>query len=239
MKKMLCMLVYAVLLFATDACHAEGGNFAALSKSVCSEKSPSASSHAFDYRSPDGEKSIVVGPRPDGELFTRLNIGLKSYNISLPEYPCPEFLWASDSTAFFVNSSDGGAVGNFDITVIKIEANGILKIDPIKLVRRDFKSNYPKCFSPEEPNFAGVNWINGSKNLLVIGEVIPHSNCDMAGTFAAYEIAVGSGKILKKYSQIKAKQSFMSWMGPELKNADDNCFLKPGSCDIPDLHKRK
>lgn len=109
-------------------------------------------------------------------------------------------------------------------------------INPTISAQTDFLKHYPKCFDPEIPNLAGISWINGSKNLLIAAQILPHSNCDMMGTYSVYEIQLPSGKIIKKYTQLEAKKRFWNLLGPELRNADDECFTKPGSCQIPMLH---
>jgi hypothetical protein len=116
------------------------------------------------------------------------------------------------------------------------------KLDETKLVsalRRDFLGRYPKCFEPEEPNIAGIAWGRNSTRLLVAAEVLPHANCDNMGTFVLYEVAVPNGKIMHRWSQLAAKKSFRELLGPELQNANDQCFFRPRDCEIPALHRRK
>ena len=82
-------------------------------------------------------------------------------------------------------------------------------------------------------------WVKGSSEILVAAETLPHSNCDNMGTFRAYLIRLPDGHILKSYGQIEAKKLFWKHLGAELRDADDDCILRPGSCDIPQLHPDK
>ena len=72
---------------------------------------------------------------------------------------------------------------------------------------------------------------------LVAAQVLPHSNCDAGGTFATYEVEVPSGTMRAKHSQLESKRLFPQLLGPELQNADDDCFTSPVSCRIPALHQ--
>lgn len=189
-----------------------------------------------EFLSPDGLKKIIVKTKPMEQPELYVDIGKHEYRVNFSPWPCPEFQWSPDSAAFFVTYSDGGAVGNFEVRVYYPSEKGITMINPTRLVQTDFLKHYPKCFDPEIPNLAGIAWITSSKRLLIAAQVLPDSNCDMMGTFSAYEIQVPSGKIIKKYTQLEAKKSFWDLLGPELRNADDECFTNPGDCQIPMLH---
>lgn len=189
-----------------------------------------------EFPSPDGLKKIIVKVKPMEQPKLFVGITGHEYPVLFSSWPCPEFQWSQDSKAFYVTYSDGGAVGNFEVKVYYPSGEGVNIIDPTSAAQKDFLAHYPKCFEPETPNLAGIAWIKDSNHLLIAAEVLPHSNCDMMGTFAAYEIEVPSGNILKKYGQLEAKKMFWRLLGPEFRNADDTCFTKPGSCEIPMLH---
>ena len=190
-----------------------------------------------EFPSPDGLKKIIVKekPRSQPEVFVR--VGEKEHLVEFSPWPCPEFQWAPDSKAFFLTYSDGGAVGNYEVLVYYPSKQGLKVLNPSSFVKKDFLSHYPRCLEPETPNFGGVTWLDNSRRLLVAAEVLPHSNCDMMGTFSLYEIEVPSGKIVKKYGQLEAKKVFGNMLGVELRNAEDRCFTEPGSCNIPQLHE--
>jgi hypothetical protein len=191
-----------------------------------------------EFLSPDGLKRIVVKSKPMSQPEVFVRVAGNEYPVGFSPWPCPEFQWAPDSEAFFLTFSDGGTVGNYKVFVYYPSKEGVKVLDPTSAVEKDFLARYPKCFDPEIPNFGGITWLKDSRRLLVAAEVLPHSNCDMMGTFAAYEIEVPSGRIVKKYGQLVAKQHFWNLLGPELRNANDDCFTKPGSCEIPMLHEK-
>ena len=191
-----------------------------------------------EFLSPDKLKKIIVKIKPMEQPKVYVSTARHEYLVEFSPWPCPEFQWSPDSKAFFVTYSEGGSVGNFEVKVYYPSKKGIKIIDPTLAVQKDFLNHYPKCFDPETPNLAGITWIKDSRRLLIAAEVLPHSNCDMMGTFAAYEIEVPSGNIIKKYGQLEAKKQFWNLLGPELRNSNDNCFTTPGSCEIPMLHEK-
>lgn len=234
MKHFIGCSFLCLLIAVSPSVQSGNKGFSSLSTSNCSLDNAGPSEEIF---SPDRRNKITFSGDQDGDTVVTLINTAGSFPIPLADWPCPDFLWAPDSKAFFANYSDGGSVGNFHVMVFWIDEEGISSITPIQAVREDFVANYPKCYEPEEPNFAGINWIDGSRKLLIAAEVLPHSNCDMMGTFKAYEVEAKTGVIITEYSQMQAKQNFWSWLGDELRNANDRCFIKPGSCEIPDLHK--
>ena len=189
-----------------------------------------------EFPSPDGLKKIIVKVKPESAPDIFVEIEGHEFPINFSPWPCPEFEWSQDSKAFFLTYSDGGAVGNYRIIVGYPSGKGVKIIDPSSYVQRDFLAHYPTCFEPEGPNIGGIAWLKDSHHLLIAAEVLPHSNCDMSGTFAAYLIEMPSGKIVKKFGQIEAKQEFGGLLGLELRNSDDECFTSPGACEIPSLH---
>jgi hypothetical protein len=193
---------------------------------------------ATEFPSPDGMKKIIVKKRPESSPQVFVRIAGNEYMMEFSPWPCPEFQWAQDSEAFFVTYSDGGAVGNYIVLVCYPSKEGVKILNPTSAVEKDFLHHYPKCFTPETPNLGGVSWIKDSRHLLVAAEVLPHSNCDMMGTFSLYEIEVPSGKIIGKYDQLEAKKLFWKILGVELRNANDECFTEPGACSIPMLHEK-
>lgn len=208
--------------------------FSALADKLCLPRESSTT--PVRLTSPDGSNTIQATRAREGFWSWTIVRGKKSQTLSLASWACPEFRWSSDSTAFFANYSDGGAVGEWNMSVHRWENGHWHEIDITQAVRGDFKRSYPKCFEPEDPNLAGVAWWKGSSRLLVAAEVLPHSNCDAMGTFALYAVLVPSGRILNKYPQLQAKKRFLNLLGSELRNANDDCIRKPSSCFIPALH---
>jgi hypothetical protein len=211
------------------------GHFSAVAQGVC-EKLPAEAN--VEILSPNHMRKIVTRPSPEGDtVVLAVDEDGREFVIKTDGWSCPEIGWSPTSALFFVTYSDGGAVGTYHISTYRISAGNIKRIDLATAVRRDFQSRYPKCFEPEEPNIFGVAWSADSTKLLVAAEVLPHSNCDDMGTFNLYAVAVSNGAIIGRFSQMAAKASLYNVLGPELRAAEDGCFLQPGSCRIPALHQ--
>jgi hypothetical protein len=245
MKQSLFLLVLCVLALEAPARATSeikqwftpygNGNFSATAQNVC-KVSPSASGDEFF--SPNHLRKIVTRPSADGETtILAVDENGHEFAIETAAWSCPEIGWSPTSTSFFVTYSDGGAVGTYHVSVYRISAGRLEKIDLTAAVRQDFQTQYPMCDSPEEPNIAGVAWSVDSTKLLVAAQVLPHSNCDNTGTFKLYTVAASNGRIIDRIPQLAAKASLYSVLGQELRAADDGCFLKAGSCWIPALHQ--
>lgn len=226
-----------------------GGSFSAKATNLC--ESDERTLDKASLASPDGSFTVKRIQGPSGSQWA-IDTGHGLIQVNTEDWPCPEFLWAPDSKSIAVTYSDGGNIGNFHVSIYHVKLENkepnvasfktgpwlfMFPIDITGLATEDFLSTYPKCYSPEEPNAGAVSWGDDSTKLLIAEEVLPHSNCDDMGTFALYELSVPDGKILKKYSQLEGKRVFGEALGSELKNAEDDCFLKMDACEIPDLHK--
>lgn len=198
----------------------------------------------LEIRSPDMNKIIVVkyavkkGAMPEYSANVYVVVGGKQFDTDIGGSVNSELGWAPDSKAFFVTYSDGGNVGTYHTLVYHVAESGLRIEEPTAHVQKDFDSKPPVCFEPEDPNIGAITWVGSSRRLLVAAEIQPHSNCDAMGTFKAYEISLPEGRILTKYGQLKAKRLFWSHLGPELRNASDECALSPKSCQIPVLHPK-
>jgi hypothetical protein len=188
--------------------------------------------------SPDHLKRIVVYEQVKDDVTSDdFFITLRSKRIPLfAGHVEPEVLWSPDSKAFAETYSDGGAVGTFHVLIYYVEKDQLREIEPTAAVTKEFLSRPRICFAPEDPNIGAIKWLKDSSERLVAAEILPHSNCDDMGTFRAYRIRLPGGDIVKSYGQIEAKKLFGKHLGVELRAADDDCILKPGSCDIPQLH---
>jgi hypothetical protein len=189
-------------------------------------------------RSPD--KTTIVSVRyveRDDEHAVTLNVAgrIGSSRVSIGPGVGSELLWAPDSRAFAVTTSDQGANGHFRTMVFAHGAKGLLVHDLSPLIVRAF--GHPvKCGWLEEPNVAALKWLDGSSRLIVIGEIVAHSNCDSFGTFRAYEVDWQSMRIVRSYDQLTAKRRFGAAMGIELREASDQCIRRPRSCWVSTNH---
>lgn len=183
--------------------------------------------------SPDGKLKLTHSTDAAGARHWQAETSRGTVSLETHAWPCPEFLWAPDSSALAVTYSEGGNPGDFRLTLYRFGAVQERPLDIAAAARADFMSHYPRCSGPGRPDLAAVAWLEGASRLLVAAQVQPHSDCDNRGTFALYEVSVPDGKILAKYGQLEAKRRFGDKLGPALRRADDRCITQPGSCRPP------
>lgn len=184
--------------------------------------------------SPDGRSRIVA--RPEKEAFVLDVEGrIGSSEVRIPYGPNTEVLWSPDSLAFLVTENSGGLVGPYLLMVVG-QANGRLVVRHLSNVVAKTFGHPVRCFEPEPPNVAGLTWLESSRELVAIAEIMPHSNCDSMGTFIAYSVDPWRARVLKTYMQSEAKERFGALMGPRPLNAPDACGKEPAACYIPQLH---
>jgi hypothetical protein len=186
-------------------------------------------------RAPDGRSAARIWSDKAERMHLAVHGALGSLTAPIVAGPNHELLWAPDSRAFFLTLNDGGIVGGYDLSVVLRTGGRLRIVDLSKLVRRRF--GHPgRCYDPEDPNVVGVGWLGSSHRLVVAAEILPHSNCDRMGTFRAYLVDPHKRRIVAAYKQAEAKRRFRLMIGPELRNADDQCERRPSACWIPDLH---
>jgi hypothetical protein len=149
-----------------------------------------------------------------------------------------ELLWAPDSLAFFVTTSDQGAIGHFRTVVVAAGRRGPIARDLSELIERAF--GHPvACGSREHANVGGIRWVSASRELLVAAEIAPHTNCDSFGTFRAYPVDWRRQRIIRSFDQLKAKHRFRNALGKELRAAPDECVRTPKACWVNSNHLRR
>jgi len=126
-----------------------------------------------------------------------------------------ELSWAPDSSAFFITWSDGGTVGTWRPSVYLIRKTRVHRVDVTKEIETHFGKQYA-CKEPEEPNIGAIKWLKGSKNLLLVAEVPPHSTCPEMGKVMGYIVSVPSGKIVEQFGSDKLKTVWGRYLGPRL-----------------------
>jgi len=126
--------------------------------------------------------------------------------------PLTEIIWASDSSKFAVNASDGGIVGGWDFSIFSARSNGPKKIDSYAGVH-GLAVQLPHCEEKEVPNFAAVAWIHGDRELLLVAEVPPHSSCSNMGALVGYRLSANTGRVLELLPQKRLFKEFGSLLG--------------------------
>jgi len=134
-------------------------------------------------------------------------------------YPA-ELAWAPDSQAFFITSSVGFSTG-FHADVYRIVDNKLVLVTKLDaVIRQDFDRRH-KCsdgHAGNDPNVAGLRWLGGSDRLLMIAEVPPIGTCKNEEYFGGYEMSVGSGRILGRFSPQQLVDRWGQELGDRLKS---------------------
>jgi hypothetical protein len=190
--------------------------------------------------SPDGRSSVEATDVPDStsgddHVFLDVSGALGRLHVTLGPGVGSELLWAPDSHAFFVTTSDEGANGSYRLLIVGDFSGRLESRDVTSLIYKTF--GHPvRCGWPEVPNVGGVGWLRGTRNILVAAEIVNHSNCDSFGTFRVYEVDPEKMSVIKSYGQLEAKQKFGDFLGDELKAAPDICIRDPKSCYVSTNH---
>ena len=156
--------------------------------------------------SPNG-KFIVTGADLDLAFTAKGKRTL--LNIPMLNTPIMEVLWSPDSRGFAVTVSDGGLVGTYEMHVYLIDANGKPVYQNILSVVRPIANKKQRCIPDNEVANLGVAaWLNGSRKLLIVAEVPPHSSCRNMGDIGGFIVDVKSKKVGKRISE---KELWSKW----------------------------
>ncbi len=120
-----------------------------------------------------------------------------------------ELAWSPDSRAFFITQSYGGAVGDWHIRVYLIENGRVRVYNVSQDIVKEFRKQYNAC----EPNVGAITWVHGSKKLLLVAEVPPHSVCPQMGEVRAYIVEVPTGKIVEEFDRKSLKARWGRHLG--------------------------
>lgn len=101
--------------------------------------------------------------------------------------------------------SNGGAIGGYSVRVFRIKAATVIEVPSSAQAERDFARRYP-CRTRGHNTFA-IQWMNGSRELLVAQEVYPAGDCGPnAGRFGGYLVRVDDGAVVRRYSQTQLRR---------------------------------
>ncbi len=182
--------------------------------------------------SPDGKHEITCGA---GETFREdsaqaacflMAHGKRVSEITLATGP--EALWAPDSRAVAITSSNGGALGTYRVGIYRPGRNGSTDIS--SAVRRDLARRFPPCVgrlagcTTEERrnlkrdvswvNVAAIRWDKGSSRLLMLAWVPSTAYFgDNMGKYNGYVVDASSGHILRRYSKKEFEHRFRKYCG--------------------------
>lgn len=236
-SKFAFLIICSLLLHGAQGADTPSAGFYSRRASPIWEKI-SGSPKPLELPAPDRQSSAVaryVEYGGDEKIVIDVIGRIGRLQVDLGPGVASELLWAPDSNAFFVTTSDQGANGSYRLLVVG-NFDGTLKMrDLTSLIVKTF--GHPvRCEALEDPNVAGITWIHGSDRLMAAAEIVNHSVCDSAGTFKAYEVDLTHMKILRTFGQIQTKAQFRRELGKELMNAEDECVIHPRSCHVSTNH---
>jgi hypothetical protein len=172
----------------------------------------------------DDFPSEVLIRTPSGTLHATIHFGLNA-----------QVLWSGNSKAFAITGSSEGGNGRYQTDIFYIEANRLRRAPLTPVLERAF--GHPvRCGWSELPNVVAVKWLEGSSALLVATQIIAHSNCDSFGTFAGFVVGDDGLRVVKRFNQLEVKRLYGSDLGPELRDANDDCIRNPSSCFVSTNH---
>ncbi len=173
----------------------------------------------LDLPSADGEKIIRVRG-----FHVRLRMNGKQYWTPFGNMHDAEVGWAPDSTRLFVTWSDTGELGPWHAQVYDVSETGLTEIRGVtRNVRPDMLRRMRRAPIPQWANemramwssldycaddAVGVQWLNGSSEILVAALAGPDSGCKYMSDFVVYRIEVATGKILQTYTEKEAQRTF-------------------------------
>lgn len=220
----------AVVAMICFSCAIAGADETSFSARASSGKAPVASPNgklivslkSLDDNADDFPTSVTV--TAGKQIFTgKINFGLNA-----------EVSWNTRSTAFAITGSSEGANGRYHTTVFVLKSNRLIRVPLTHLVELAF--GHPvKCGWPEVPNVAAIRWLDEA-TLLVAAEIISHSNCDSFGTFQGFIVDIRVPRVTRRLNQLAVKRLYGADLGPELRNANDECIRHPQACFVATNH---
>lgn len=205
-----------------DNCPPQGhvGNFSRLSVDLCFEDVENERRH-LEIASPDHSLRLVVDGR-DGEAYAQGQKVGQPIGIMREE----EVIWSPDSRAILFTLSFGAAGPiSADFRAIRNPSLADNRPSVTQTIRADFASRHSKDRCHQEPNIAGLTWLDGSGKAVFVAEVPPSPQCEKdGGYFEGYVVSFQNGEILERLSMKKTIQRWHKVLGSRLQ--DDIALLR-------------
>jgi hypothetical protein len=181
--------------------HAQGGEWSNHAAAVPSKRS-------FVIPSPDRKRIIVV----DGG---QLSVGESGVVVAGGEgidiLQSAEVLWAPDSKAFAVTSSDGSEHGGWDVSIFVLERDRCNYYGVTTDAVQRFRARH--ACGDEELNIGAVAWTKESKQLLIALEAPRGSACRDRGASGGFIVNVPSGTIAVEYDGARLREDWRESLG--------------------------
>jgi hypothetical protein len=147
--------------------------------------------------SPDGQDRVVL---TKSGAFAVMHGAKHLAIISVDELSSNiEVGWASDSRQFFLSWSGGGAIGEYYVRVFRLDEDRVVELDAPKIAFEDFRKHH--WCQARGDNVFMLGWTPDSRNLFVVAEVCPTSDCKEWGLFRGYLMDAQTGTILKVFGE--------------------------------------
>jgi hypothetical protein len=135
-----------------------------------------------------------------------------------------EVSWSPAGNAFFITDSDGYTTG-FSTSIYLLKNQAIVPIRGIgELVSRDFELRnrcayrYERTDVGNRPNIAGLKWIDGGDQVIIVAEVPPVGICKAAGYFAGYQVDLNTRRIVATMDPQDLAKNFGQLLGWRLQS---------------------
>jgi hypothetical protein len=122
--------------------------------------------------SPDHRKAVHV---VNDHWF--VEIGKSTLRLSpeesyVSDYPA-ELSWAPDSAAFYITQSDATSeINGFHTELYQVNEQTLRRMEDIWSVVNDHFAKHHEC-ADEDPNVAGLTWLGGSIQIIVMPRYLP------------------------------------------------------------------
>jgi hypothetical protein len=109
------------------------------------------------------------------------------------------------------------------VDVYRITGDKLRKIPGVnETVQRDFEHRH-RCFDDRsgmgnDPNVAGLKWVDNRDRLIIVAEVPPISLCKDMEYFAGYEILLSSRRIVGRFSPQQLADRWGEVLGERLRS---------------------
>jgi hypothetical protein len=186
------------------------GEYSQLSVELCFQDWNKGRRH-LRVESPDHSLQLVVDGN-NGLLYKQGRAMATTFVVT----PDEEWIWSPDSRAVIVTTHLGNA-GPESAGVTFVDGLPTVPDDLAETIQKDFALRHVKSPCGSEPNVAGLTWLDGSKEAVLVAEIPASPHCEKAdGYFEAYVVSIPKGRILRRYSMVETVKKFGSILGPRL-----------------------
>jgi hypothetical protein len=114
-------------------------------------------------------------------------------------------VWSPDSRKFFINYSDGGAIGGFHVHVYSVGLDSVTELSKPPLTAfNDFKKRY-YCKARGD-NIEGIGWTSDSSAVFFVASVYPTSDCAPIWDKTLGYLVSLNGEIISRYTRKEARK---------------------------------